>query len=89
MSTLYVLAVIWGALTTILIVLLIIRGNLSNRESDQLFLDAAESHMEAEQVHLMKQMNRLNPFVRALEAASGLLILVIITVAVWQQMMIR
>ena len=56
MSTLYILAIIWAALTTILIVLLIIRGTLTNRESDQLFLDQAESHMEAEQVQIMKRV---------------------------------
>ena len=88
MSTLYILAIIWAALTTILIVLLIIRGTLTNRESDQLFLDQAESHMEAEQVQIMKRVNRLNPFVRVLGAASGLLILVIAGLAIWQQIML-
>ena len=72
-----------------MIVLLIIRGNLSNRESDQLFLDSAEAHMEAEQVSIMKRMNRLKPFVRMLDAASGVLILLIVTLAVWQQMRIQ
>ncbi len=85
MSTLYVLAIVWGGLTTLLIVLLIIRGTLTNRESDQLFLDQAEAHMEAEQVALLKRVNRLNPIVHVLTAASGLLIVVIIGLAVWQQ----
>ncbi len=87
MSTLYVLGIVWGGLTTLLIVLLIYRGTLTNREEDQLFLDEAESHMEAEQRELHKRVDRLNPFVRVLGAASGLLILVIIGIALWQQIM--
>ncbi len=87
MSTLYVLGIVWGGLTALLIVLLIYRGTLTNREDDQLFLDDAESHIQAEQVALMKKVDRLNPFVRVLGAASGLLILVIIGIAVWQQIM--
>ncbi len=89
MSTLYLLVIVWGVLTGLLIVLLIIRGTLTNRESDQLFLDQAESHMEAEQVALMKRVSRLNPFVNTLWVVSGLLILVIAGVAVWQKMMMR
>jgi hypothetical protein len=88
MSNLYLLFVVWGSLTTVLIVLLIYRATLSNHEDDQLFLDEAEAHMQAEQVELMKRMKRLSPFVRLLGAASGLLILLIIGIAVWQQIML-
>lgn len=86
MSTLYLLAILWGGLTAVLIVLLIYRGTLSNREDDQLFLDDAESHMQAEQTELMKRVNRLTPYVRALGAASVLLILFIAGMAIWQQL---
>jgi hypothetical protein len=86
MSALYVLAIVWGVLTAVLIVLLIYRGTLSNREDDQLFLDDAESHMQAEQVALMKKVDRLTPYVRVLGGASVLLILFIAVLAVWQQL---
>ncbi len=87
MSTLYVLAIVWGGLTTVLIVLLIYRGTLTNKEDDQLFLDEAESHMEAEQAELMKRVDRLKPYVRVLSVASVALILFMAGLAVWQQLM--
>jgi beta-lactamase regulating signal transducer with metallopeptidase domain len=84
MNPLVWLLIVWGALTTILVVLLIYRSTLTMHEDDQLFLDESESHMEREQIELMKKVNKLNPFVRWLGAASGLLILVIAGLAVYQ-----
>ena len=40
--------------------------------------------MEQEQIQLMKKVDKLNPFVRWLGAASGLLILVIAGIAIYQ-----
>lgn len=74
----------WGVLTAILIVLLIYRSTLTMHEDDQLFLDESESHMEREQIELMKKVNRITPVVKWLGAASGVLILVIAGVAVYQ-----
>ena len=84
MSPLVWLLIVWGVLTTILLVLLIYRSTLTMREDDQLFLDEAESHMEKEQAEVMSRVNKLNPFVRAFGAASGLLILVIAGMWVYQ-----
>ena len=70
MSLLTVLLIIWGVLTTILIVLLIYRSTLSMHEDDQLFLDQAESHMAQEQTALLQRINRLTIPVRALSAAG-------------------
>ncbi len=81
------LLIVWAGLTIILIVLLIYRSTLSIHEDDQLFLDDAESHMQAEQVDLMKRVDRLNPVVRVFSAASGLLILVIAGIWIWQGIM--
>ena len=69
--------IIWGVLTTILIVLLIYRSTLTMHEDDQLFLDSAEDHMQKEQEELIKKMDRLTPWVRICGAGSVLLILVI------------
>lgn len=79
------LLIVWGGLTTILIVLLIYRSTLTIREDDQLFLDEAEHQLETEQQELMKRVDRLTPVVRAFGAASILLILAIGGIAVWQQ----
>ena len=86
MTPLVWLLIVWGALTAVLVVLLIYRSTLTMHEDDQLFLDESESHMEREQIELIKKVDRLNPFVRWLGAASGLLILVIAGLAVYQQM---
>ena len=77
----------WGVLTAILIVLLIYRSTLTMREDDQLFLDDTNSHMELEQKELMRKVNRLNPFVRLFGACSGVLILVIAGMWIYQGLM--
>ena len=76
-QTLETLLIVWGALTTILIVLLIYRSTLTMHEDDQLFLDQSESHMEREQAEIIAKVNKVTPVVQLLGAASGLLILVI------------
>jgi hypothetical protein len=86
MSPLVWMLTVWGVLTAILVVLLIYRSTLTMHEDDQLFLDESESHMEKEQVQLMQKVDRINPFVKWLGAASGLLILVIAGVALYQQL---
>lgn len=84
MSPLMALLVVWGVLTGVLVILLIYRSTLTMQEDDQLFLDESESHMEQEQIELMQKVNKINPFVRYLGAASGLLILVIAGIAIYQ-----
>ena len=76
-STLRLLLIIWGALTTVLVILMIYRSTLAIHEEDQLYLDEAESHMQQEQTELITRINKVNPLVRLFGAASGLLILVI------------
>src|SRR3984885_15160202 len=78
------LLIAWGVLTAVLIILLIYRSTLTMQEDDQLFLDESESHMEQEQIVLMQKVNKLNPLVRWLSAASGLLMLVIAGLWIYQ-----
>jgi hypothetical protein len=84
MDSMNVLLIIWAALTTVLVVVLIYRSTLSMHEDDQLFLDEAESHMEREQQELRVKMNRITPLVNWLGAASGALILFIGVVWLWR-----
>jgi len=86
MSPLVWMLTVWGVLTAILVILLIYRSTLTMHEDDQLFLDESESHMEKEQIQLMQKVDRINPLVKWLGAASGLLILVIAGVALYQQL---
>jgi cell division protein FtsL len=64
MSKLVVLLIIWGVLTTILVVLLIYRSTLTMHEDEQLFLDESSSHMGQEQQDLLKRVNKINPLRR-------------------------
>jgi hypothetical protein len=84
MTALLGLLVVWGVLTTVLVVLMIYRGTLTMQEDDQLFLDAAESHMEKEQAEIMQRADRLWPFIRVFGASSGVLIVVIAGVWFYQ-----
>lgn len=76
-STLTTLLIVWGALTAVLVILLIYRSTLAMREDDQLFLNESESHMQIEQQQVIARLNKVNVPVRILGGASGLLILVI------------
>ena len=74
MSPLVMLLIAWGALTAVLIILLIYRSTLTMQEDDQLFLDEAESHMEQEQAEILSKVNKITPFIKALGAVSGVMI---------------
>ena len=84
MTPLSIVAMVWGAVTAVLVVLLIYRSTLTMHEDDQLFLDDTRSHMQQEQTELLARMNKIQPFVRLFGAASGVLILVMAGLFVWQ-----
>jgi len=84
MSPLIMMLIAWGVLTGILIILLIYRSTLTMREDDQLFIDASESHMQQEQMEILQKVNRISPYVKVLGALSGVMILVIAGVAIYQ-----
>jgi hypothetical protein len=86
MSMLQVLLIVWGVLTTVLVLLLIYRSTLTMHEDDQLFLDDSSKNLREEQEALQVRMKRVAPWVRTLGAISVVLILVIAGMAVWQRM---
>jgi hypothetical protein len=86
MTTLFELVTAWSVLTVALIILLIYRGTLTMHEDDQLFLGDSEAHMAKEQFEIIQKVNRLGPFVKILGTLSGVLVLAIAGVAVYQQM---
>jgi hypothetical protein len=75
---------VWGVLTAVLIILLIYRSTLTMQEDDQLFLGESESHMEKEQIEIMAKVNKITPVVKWMGAMSGVLLLVIAGLAVYQ-----
>ena len=86
MSPIMMLSVVWAVITAALVIVLIYRSTLSMHEDDQLFLDDSTSNLREEQEQLLARMKKVTPVVRILGAASGLLILVIAGMALWQRM---
>jgi ABC-type transport system involved in multi-copper enzyme maturation permease subunit len=77
---------IWGVLTALLIILLIYRSTLSMHEEEQLFLSDSDAHMQEEQVALSLKLSKMNPYLWGMGSLSGVLILVIAGIAIYQQM---
>ncbi len=75
---------VWGVFTVALIILLIYRSTLTMHEDDQLFLDDANSHMQQEQTELLVKVNRLTPLVWVSGAGSGVLLLVLAGMFIYQ-----
>jgi hypothetical protein len=81
--TLLYLLIAWGFVTVILIVLCIIRGVLGMREEDQLFIEKGEERMAQEQLQLIAKLQKLSRPIMVFGVLSGVLLLVIIGVWLW------
>jgi hypothetical protein len=79
------LLIVWGVLTVVLVLLLIYRSTLSMHQDEQLFLDDSSKNLREEQEQVQARMKKVTPWVRVLGAASGVLIIVIAGIAVWQR----
>jgi len=84
MSPLVWIGIAWGVVTGLLVILLIYRSTLTMHEDDQLFLDESQSQMEQEQIQLMKRVDKISPYLKVLGALSGLMILVMAGMAIYQ-----
>jgi hypothetical protein len=80
------LAIVWGGLTAILVVLLIYRGTLTMHEDDQLFLDEAESHMAKEQEDLRGRMQKIRPWLQVFGTCSVVLGVAILGMMIYNQL---
>jgi hypothetical protein len=83
-NVLYALLVVWGVITGVLICVMIYKSTLETREEDQIFLDAAQNHMAAEQQLIVQRIEKLQRPVMALMVASGALLAVIAGIWVYQ-----
>ncbi len=86
MTVLFWPFVAWGVITTLLVILLIYRSTLTMQEDDQLFLGDSASQLEKDQTELLNKVHKISPYVRWLGAASGVLILVMGGIWLYQKM---
>lgn len=70
------LLVVGGVLLAILVVLMIYRSTLEMHEDDQLFLDAAESHMAKEQEEIRTKLAKIEPAIKVVGGFTVLIFLV-------------
>ena len=84
MSPMMMLLIAWGVLTAILVVLLIYRSTLTMHEDDQLFLNESDTHMQLEQTEILAKVQRITPLVKILGAISGVMIIAIVGMFVYQ-----
>jgi hypothetical protein len=78
------LLVSWGAITAVMVVLVIYGNTLSIREDDELYLNKAEDYMMArEQRVLIARMDQLKRVIVVLAVLSGILLVAGTAVWVW------
>jgi hypothetical protein len=87
--TLTVVGVFFGVFAVGLIILLIYKSTLTMHRDDQLFLDDASSHMHEEQTELLAKLNRLTVPVRVLSVASGVSLMVLTSVWLFQKLNVQ
>lgn len=88
-SLLTTLLIVWAVFTSILILLMIYRSIVEMHEDDQLFLDESQTQAKEEQTETLARLQKLRPYIRALSAVSGVLILVIAGIWLYQGIAIR
>ena len=84
MSPMFMLLVAWGILTGILIILLIYKSTLTMHEDDSINLNENESQMQKDQKEVLAKMRKIGPIVKVLGALSGVMILVIAGLFIYQ-----
>ncbi len=83
MSIMPLLWIVWAGLTTVLLVLLVYRANLTRYEEDQIFLDEAASHQEQEQNAIVRKVEKVQPLVRVITGLTCAMTVAIVGVYVW------
>jgi hypothetical protein len=81
-----VLSVSWGSVTIVLVALLIYRALIGMREEDQLFLATGEEHQAAKQQVLQARIHSVNKFAVWLGVVSGLLLIGMASLWVYENM---
>ena len=83
-GTILYLLIAWGIVTAVFLALIAWRSVLSSHEDDQIFFDSAEEHMAKEQRELISKINMLSRPILTSGITSGVLLLVIAGIFVYQ-----
>ena len=81
LTPLEMLAIAWGAVTAVLLALVIYRTVVGFHEESQIFLDRAEAALAQEQVVTLKRITSLDHYIKGIGLLSGVLLLVM--AAIW------
>jgi len=84
MGTIQILLIVWGVITAVLICAMIYRSTLETREEDQIFLDAAGDSMAQEQRAIVAKIEKLGRPIAALAVLSGLILVAIVGLWLYQ-----
>jgi hypothetical protein len=83
MSFMPVVWIVWAAVITFLLILLVYRSNLTRYEEDQIFLDESANHQKKEQEELLAKVGKIQPLIRIVTGATCVLTVGILGVYVW------
>jgi hypothetical protein len=86
MTPIEIVGAVFGVFAVGLIILLIYKSTLTMHEDDQLFLDEANSHLQEEQTQLLTKVNRLTLPVRIFSIGSGVFLLVLVAMVIYQKL---
>jgi hypothetical protein len=75
--------IVWAVFAAILLMLLLYRGTLSRYEDDQLFLDDISDRQHKEHDAIIRKLNQLQPFLRALTGVTTILTATIVGLYAW------
>jgi hypothetical protein len=76
-SPLALLGILWGAITVVLVALVIYRAIVGIHEDDQLFLARAGAAPEKEQTRTLKRIRVLDAWIKRFIIVSGFLLLIL------------
>ncbi|HVJ09132.1 MAG TPA: hypothetical protein VM554_12190 [Acidisarcina sp.] len=83
MSIIPLMWALWAGLTTLLLILLLYRSNLTRYEEDQVFLDESSEHHNQDNQALLRKVNRVTPLVKIVTVCTCVMTAAILGFYVW------
>jgi hypothetical protein len=83
MNALPALIVIWAILTGLFLALLAYNSTITRYEDNQLFLADINANEQQRQTSIVKRVNKLGPYIRALGTLSAIMTVAIIAIYTW------